>query len=198
MKIKLDTIEALAKAHTGLAAHFKKMADHHDEMSKAYGEHSAFMKGKHDAMADDDLHKASFKKMADHADAMCKLHKAASEHHAAMAEEHGDGGKAADDALGKDAKTTVGEVTNIGEFLNKSTIEVMGELGKTDEFKSLVRDHVLKAVKEALGQIVPPTTVKAVGTVTDPAKPTLVARPGESLPVLEKAEAPAELSHWFQ
>src|SRR5260370_30253788 len=104
MKIKLDSIETLAKAHAGLGSHFGKMADHHEEMAKAHGEHAAFMKGKHDAMADDDMHKAAFGKMADHHDAMQKLHKGAAGQYDAMEEEHGE--KAAGDALGKAADGT--------------------------------------------------------------------------------------------
>jgi hypothetical protein len=202
MKIKLDSIEALAKAHGSLGTHFKKASDHHTEMSKAYGEHAAFLKGKHDAMADDDMHKAAFGKMADHCETMSKLHKDAASHHAAMAEEHGED-KATADTMGKAADGSPviakSEPINIGDFLNKSTVEVMAELGKTDEFKGLIRDAVLKSVKEALGQVVPPLTTKAVGTVGDPTVTgsQLIARPGEKLPTLEKSDGPAELPHFF-
>lgn len=204
MKIKLDSIEALAKAHSGLGAHFKKMADHHDSLSKAHGEHSAFLKGKHDAMADDDMHKAFFHKAAEHHDGLHKMHKAASEHYSGMADELSD--KAADDKdLGKTAAgaaTTepakVGEVVNIGEFLQKQIAEGLTDLGKAADFKDMVNDFLRKIVKEQLGQTIVPSATKAVGTTADPA--TLVARPGEKLPEnMDKAiaDAPAGLGHFF-
>ncbi len=200
MKIKLDSIENLAKAMGSLGSHFKKAAEHHTEMAKAHGEHGAFLKGKHDAMADDEMHKAAFGKMAEHHVAVEKLHKAAADHYGSMAEEHGEE-KAAADTLGKTAAAAAAgaddKVVNIGAFLNTSALEVMGEIGKTKEFKDLIGEYVMKAVKESLGQVVPPMTTKAVGTVGDPAKGTLVPRPGEELPKLEKAEAPPELAHFF-
>ncbi len=203
--MKLDSFEALAKMHKGLAAHFTKLAEGHTEMSKAHGEHAAFIKGTHDAMADDHEHKAYFGKAAAHHEHMSGLHKAHASAHEAAAASMDDGDGKATKAAGVDPAVPATDPINkgdqtvdIGTFLQKSVTEVMGELGKTADFQGVIKDYVMKAVKEQLGQTIVPTNTKAVGTTFDPTKgPQLVPRAGQELTKEATAEMPAELSDWI-
>jgi hypothetical protein len=200
--------EALAK---GLGPHFTKAAEHHMSMHKAHSEHSAFLKGMHEGLSDEDLHKAAYGKGADHHAALAALHKAHAEHLQQIAQDSDDDGKAAlagglaktETTLdNKPAEETVPPtdvpVPNMGAFMAKSIGEAMESMGKTDDFKKLITNYVMEAAKEALGKQIVPTTVKAVGTLGDPEKQVnkIVLRPGQELPELpelDKAEMPSEL-----
>ena len=87
----------------------------------------------------------------------------------------------------------------VGQLLGNAVKDVATEISKDASFKEIIKEALLKAVKEQFGSQTQPTAVKVNGAITSDAKLIPIARPGQ--PTLEKSaeedeEMPAELAHF--
>src|SRR5262249_53863102 len=73
----------------------------------------------------------------------------------------------------------------VGTLLGDAVKNVASEISKDASFKEIIKDALLKAVKEQFGGMAAPMTAKVNGALTPDAKLIPIARPGQ--PALEKA-----------
>jgi hypothetical protein len=209
---KIETLEDLVKAVGGLAKHFSKAAEHHEKLHKAHAEkaehheklfkahlaHHEFVKAKHEAMDDGDVHKAYFGKVAeihkakaDHHEALHKthkeisdLHKAHAEHLKETAEAMEDGDKAAKAAAGApaasgDKTASGGGVAEMVEETKTALVKkALASLTDDPEVAKAIQQMVLKGVQDALGDKIVPDGIRVV-TPGVPAGLTPVLRKGQ-------------------
>lgn len=208
MKIKLDSLENLAKGITllegGLAkgyAHHTAMSKVHGDMSKAHAGHAALHKAKADGMADDhedkQYHKSSHdfhKAMADHHEEACKLHKAHADALGSMdGKSSGEGDmqkcehdKSMTEACGdckREAAPALVKADGLDSVIANALANAAANLGGDKDFQGSLQEMFKKAVlakaEELMGVTIKPKA-GVTGINADPkGKPTLVRRAGQ-------------------